>query len=647
MNRFHNNSPVTPTGSFYQLPYELLMKGLEFKQKTFDTNQQIYNELDMFNVNALEKDRPIANEFLAGSKAKIEEALLKAGGDYSVIGNDILKLTNQIKKELKPGGLLGQIENNYKTFYTDYAANQKALVDGKITADDLDKWATHTLGNYKGVKSSTPGVYNTISRKPIAEYVDYQKMIEDAVAKLKPDQKVNMYEQMTADGLTTKNYKETSEGVSADRIYKYVSQLFANDPKVLARIKQDLQWGNTDILNTMDTMLKGSAENLAYQKDDISMQHYNNQGAMKALDYKYDINKLNYRHKLKQQETDRAMAQFKQIFAPQTANLPVLMPNNLEANKPKLDAPITNDATASYDPLTGYRLDEGKPTDDFSDGATYRATRKYANTPYANIAEYASNQVYTSTKYKNLPEKEKMAAAQSIIDNAVAQISNNKEVRVIEYPNAAMYNRAKQDALTYMKSNGNVVNVKTGEVKSGTSVLKDIDTKSDFNPTGNALNTKDAGNVIQIGGETYIVPYTNNEDAAMFEPLRKLMSVTNGTGAAPYQQVQIPMTDQFGKPMYAQTQSGSRVPATYNIKSEIVLDPSPTYGEPPTSRVKYSTQGSDGNWYEISEEALNANVIKAHTYGSGNKRLAPSGTAVPEIFNINPKLADSIYDQNN
>lgn len=114
INRFYKRTPYE--GELYSPPINVIAKGLEYAQETFDTNLDYLNKVKNNYIQSLPSDRARANELQNEYEKLTSDVISKHNGDLSQATRELRELQNRIAKDYGPGGEAGAIQERYKTY---------------------------------------------------------------------------------------------------------------------------------------------------------------------------------------------------------------------------------------------------------------------------------------------------------------------------------------------------------------------------------------------------------------------------------------------------------------------------------------------------------------------------------------------------
>lgn len=186
-NRFERSAPVQ--FDLYETPLEPLMMALEAKQRRYDTGYQLAEQLGEVSLDALQQDRPRANELVSGWRNKIDDMVTQYDGDYSRMYKDLGALRTEVRRSLLPGGEGAAIMSNLKSVQDATKEQRERLASGKITQAQYNLWYQNMMSGYTGVGTKDPvlGTYNQITPENIAEYVNPDDALHAALENIAAD----------------------------------------------------------------------------------------------------------------------------------------------------------------------------------------------------------------------------------------------------------------------------------------------------------------------------------------------------------------------------------------------------------------------------------------------------------------------------
>lgn len=151
---------------------------------------------------------------------------------------DMYKIKRNIRDQLSPGGEGGAILANYNAYTGALKEERERLKKGEITEDQLRAWDTYTMNNYTGVGTKDPltGNFNIMSPDGIAKYADPNKIMYDALSKLKAEEGGDEIVYDKGNWIIKKGTK--FEVLSPDRIKDATATALIGSPEYMNYAKQ-------------------------------------------------------------------------------------------------------------------------------------------------------------------------------------------------------------------------------------------------------------------------------------------------------------------------------------------------------------------------------------------------------------------------
>lgn len=269
INRYYSRTPAQP--EFYHEPLDVLAQVLETKQKKYDQNFAIAEELANQKIDALPVDRARANQIVRGWQSQIDQAVQNAGGDYSRLSKDIYKLKRSMFNEMSPGGAGHAIAYNYGN-YQKWLEDEKARVaKGEITVEDFGRANSYFYNGYSGIGQKDPATesYNIFSPNPTPKFVNYQDKAMEAASKVVANEfgsKNWQLDEATGTVFTMNGVKR--ETITPERIQQAVLAELITDPEIESYRRGMARYG-VDVLDatTMDDITSQAV--YTYAKDNI------------------------------------------------------------------------------------------------------------------------------------------------------------------------------------------------------------------------------------------------------------------------------------------------------------------------------------------------------------------------------------------
>lgn len=185
INRYFN--PVPLEAQLYTPPVEFIAKALEGAQKQYDTNFQFAEQMKGQYIDALPQDRARANELQNEISSGIDKIVQKYSGDYSQATKDLYLLKTEAERKFKPGSEGYAIAQNFKLYTEGMKEAQARLAKGEINQTQFELWRNKINSTYQGVKpDEVTGAYNPIQLESLAPFADSNKIVNEALDKLKP-----------------------------------------------------------------------------------------------------------------------------------------------------------------------------------------------------------------------------------------------------------------------------------------------------------------------------------------------------------------------------------------------------------------------------------------------------------------------------
>jgi len=258
LNRFFN--PVPYEGELYAPPVDFIAKALDATQRRFDANFVEANALKNKYINARPQDRPRADEIQNEISSKIDGIVQKYSGDYSQATKDLYLLKSDIEKKLAPGTEGYTISENYRLYNEALKNERDRLAKGEITQQQFEALKNHIDTTYKGVAADpVTGAYNPTQIEPLATYVDSNKIVSEALDKLKPREQTRVTPKTNPATGQIELYKETVSAIDPMEGYQAIQDALMQDDKFQAYWDQINRLTGTDPKAAMQEVLYGYA----------------------------------------------------------------------------------------------------------------------------------------------------------------------------------------------------------------------------------------------------------------------------------------------------------------------------------------------------------------------------------------------------
>ncbi len=224
MNRYTNLTPA----QFNPLSVQEIMMVPLGKQKMHEQQEAAMEELGIFDINTLQKDRDEANQYISDFRNRIHDVgdeLLSQGYNPS-LAKKVRQMARDRDAWLSNDGFGGQANNAFNA----YQANAKAIMDNKdMNATEQGLAIQHALNRYTGARDGYNPFYG-------ADTVNVQERAE-AIAKQMTPQTIKRlaFEQgwtQMPDG-TWRNGEVTTTKLPADVIAKTVLNTLGSDNEVM------------------------------------------------------------------------------------------------------------------------------------------------------------------------------------------------------------------------------------------------------------------------------------------------------------------------------------------------------------------------------------------------------------------------------
>lgn len=244
INRFSQTTPVQFV--LPKTPLEPLVAALESKQQRYDAGFALADELSNKYIDSLEQDRARANAITGGWQQRIDNIVEGYEGDYSRVYKDLYGLKRDITKSFSPQGEAGAIQLSKKNYAERLEEERKRLAKGEITQRQLELWQETTLGGYKGIgeQDSITGAYNTLNPEDIAQYVNPDELLHEALKNLAAQEGGSETVSIGGQWLVKKGSKY--EIIEPERIQNAVLGTLANNPQYLNYADQLARWAGSD-----------------------------------------------------------------------------------------------------------------------------------------------------------------------------------------------------------------------------------------------------------------------------------------------------------------------------------------------------------------------------------------------------------------
>lgn len=195
---------------FTETPLQPLIGALQSRQRRYDQNFALADDLSNKYINSLEVDRPRANKITSDIQTKIDGLVKNSSGDFSSLTKDLYAIKRDVNKQFSAQGEAGAIMANKAIFDKRSQEERDRLKKGEITQEQFSLWYNSTNANYKGIGDFDPvaGGYNVLNTGDIAKYVDAYDLGIDIAKELEPIVGEVEYDSLTGNWITTKGSKK-------------------------------------------------------------------------------------------------------------------------------------------------------------------------------------------------------------------------------------------------------------------------------------------------------------------------------------------------------------------------------------------------------------------------------------------------------
>jgi hypothetical protein len=327
INRYMNYVPTDWNIKPYDFPVEALYNTLDKLQAKSDQNYGDLNVIpDMIKANALDPDKGIVTEVQKSFQDRIDKLIASGNGDYSQMGKDVVGLKRDLKNEMTKGRLKA-VEGEYNRFQANKESLQKQYEKGDISADDLQRGLSYSLGNYKGIGQIDPvtGIYNTYKDLYIPKF-NADKTYDDALDKVKPDSLKTGQWSQSPDGRWFMKNTVSNEVLSEDKLFNGTLGYVANNKEYNDYARFQDMIGNKDFKQQTLGAIGAKARLRSYTKQELDQDMKYNQ----ALADDLSEAGRNRRHAEKQ-------AQDQMLFGPQVSGVMPIDINNFNAPADPID----------------------------------------------------------------------------------------------------------------------------------------------------------------------------------------------------------------------------------------------------------------------------------------------------------------------
>lgn len=262
MNRYSQISP----SQFNPLSMEEIFMVPLAKQAKHDQAQNALDELGLFDINSLDKDRELADNYINDYTSKLDQEIESIAS--SGINNKSIGKIKALARERDEWTKRGQ-GRNIKANYDAYAANQAELKSqydkGKISAEKYQLGLQQALNSYEGVANG--GSYNPFTAVADTDYVAEALELAQAVPVQEREAFLvkNGY-QLTPDGSMYIHGETGQEFTQPQAIANMVIEGLGNNSNIMSDLKQRQSLGlfgersvkdvMLDLANTMETNLR-------------------------------------------------------------------------------------------------------------------------------------------------------------------------------------------------------------------------------------------------------------------------------------------------------------------------------------------------------------------------------------------------------
>lgn len=256
------------------LPFEILQKAADNRQKVYDTNaQQAEIAKSWLDVKHREYDKVGYDRIKQSYEGQIADAVEGAGGDYSVIGPKIRAIAATIKSDMNDGEL-SVIANNYNSYQADLAHKKKLEDEGNLSGlNSMNMMYVSDQAHKNSVDAKTGiGRYSAYHH---ALDVDPNKELAAQLAHMKESsyQAFGGALQPLKAGETT-YHADTKTGrsaITAAQIKKVVEPYLQSNPKVKAYLERNVRalYGEKAYEEALANILTGAQNTFAHENNTI------------------------------------------------------------------------------------------------------------------------------------------------------------------------------------------------------------------------------------------------------------------------------------------------------------------------------------------------------------------------------------------
>jgi hypothetical protein len=265
VGRFYQH-PDQQFESMYQpMPLEFMKHVIDERQKAYDTNEALLDQLSSLKFKNLDVDKTKADEKKAWLEGLASQVYERHKGDLGRASSDILKLKREIAKEFETGSI-GAMQGNYNTYHAKIKELDDSLKAGHITAQMRDKAASELNAEYKGIGNDANN-WNRVNPRTTARFEDLhgdaRKMANEMHAW--SDEKLGAWFKEKGKEDFWQSYKVSKKGKTAEHMYPIILQMLASDSKYKSYLDQEVRWDMRSIGDNLGQFVSNTDKDIAEQ----------------------------------------------------------------------------------------------------------------------------------------------------------------------------------------------------------------------------------------------------------------------------------------------------------------------------------------------------------------------------------------------
>lgn len=279
VNYYDQFQPLT----YNPMTLQEMLIGPQMMQQKHDQYQALLDQEDLFDVPALEVDKPGVQQWMDKYKENINDLsdqLLRSG-----YNKDLSRRARQILQEkqqaISSRGYLGRASQAYQQYLKNVEDEKKRLEKGEINRDQYERGLAFALQRYN--QSGGAGSNATYSPWASTKAVDLQELVSKYGKEITPQTiaKDLGYKYDPSTGIITDSSNKTVT-LSPERIKNTIISRIMSNPEAMSYLKERQQLGLTNnIMEDLDKL--GNEGALTFYRNDVENKTNYDFGLFKKL----------------------------------------------------------------------------------------------------------------------------------------------------------------------------------------------------------------------------------------------------------------------------------------------------------------------------------------------------------------------------